>query len=299
MTTLAFSGNPLVRPSAEHHAPEWFESQRALPDARFLPLHRLEAPVLDGATPHLAWWDAGVLEHAVDRADVVLLGTLGGIPHLAVAVTEPPPTTPEGTEFRDARRLASILPDTEAGILAQARSMIDWHTRHRFCAVCGQPTLAIEGGARRRCTACDARHYPRVDPSVIVLVEFEGRALLARRASGTAGNRRSCVAGFVEPGESIEEAVIREVREEVGADVEAVEYRASQPWPFPSTLMIGCRARARSAEVRADGVEIDSAEWFDRDEVAAALEGRSATLEVPQAIAIAHHLMREWVEDRR
>ena len=205
------------------------------------------------------------------------------MPYFAAAVEEFEPE--EGARFVDARTLAVLLPAADVGILGQARALVDWHARHRFCALCGAPTEHIEGGARRRCTRCPGRHYPRVDPSVIMLVEHEGRALLARRATAP-GNRRSCLAGFLEPGESIEEAVAREVFEEAGVRVTDVRYVTSQPWPFPSQLMIGCRATALSDEVHVDGIEIASAEWFDRAEARAAIEGRSAVLEIPGPIAL-------------
>jgi len=156
--------------------------------------------------------------------------------------------------------------------------------------------VSLEGGARRQCEACGERHYPRVDPSIIVLVEHDGLALLAGRRGGVPG-RNSCVAGFVEPGESIEEAVAREVFEETGVEVEDVSYSYSQPWPFPAALMIGCRARARTTEIQVDGVEIASAGWFTRTEVRAALDGTSSELTLPQPVAIAHHLIRDWATE--
>ncbi|MSP22441.1 MAG: NAD(+) diphosphatase [Dehalococcoidia bacterium] len=258
-------------------------------------MRRLEALIDGDDPPQLGWRGVEVLNHLADGAFAVFLGTLDGIPHFAVAVGSLEPQ--EGARFIDARTLATLLPAADVGILGNARSLVDWHARHRFCAQCGAPTEHIEGGARRRCTRCDARHYPRVDPSVIMLVEHNDRILLARRATAP-GNRRSCLAGFLEPGESIEEAVAREVFEEAGVTVTDVRYVTSQPWPFPSQLMIGCRTVALSDEVNVDGIEIASAEWFDRAEVRAAVEGRSAVLEVPGPIAIAYHLIRTWAYEQ-
>jgi NAD+ diphosphatase len=291
---LAFAGNPLTRPVSEMHDEAWVEARLRDPSARFLPLQRLAA-LVEGEEPRLAWRDAAVLSALEEGAFPVLLGSLDGVPHFAVAVGDVDPG--DDGRFVDARTLAAQLPAAEVGILGQARALVDWHARHRYCAQCGAPTEHIEGGARRRCTRCDARHYPRVDPSVIMLVEHEGRLLLARRATAP-GNRRSCLAGFLEPGESIEEAVRREVFEEAGVVVRDVRYVTSQPWPFPSQLMIGCHATAVSDEVNVDGTEIASAEWFDRGEVRAAVEGRSDVLEIPGSIAIAYHLIRGWAYER-
>ena len=292
---LAFSANPLVRPVTEAHDEAWVQARLDDPAARFLPLRRLEALVDGDDPPQLGWRGVEVLNHLADGAFAVFLGTLDGVPHFAVAVDTLEP--PEGARFVDARTLATLLPAADVGILGHARSLVDWHARHRFCAQCGAATVHIEGGARRRCTRCDARHYPRVDPSVIMLVEHNDRILLARRATAP-GNRRSCLAGFLEPGESIEEAVIREVFEEAGVTVTDVRYVTSQPWPFPSQLMIGCRATALDDRVTVDGIAIGSAEWFDRAEVRAAIEGRSAVLDIPGPIAIAHHLIRTWAYEQ-
>jgi NAD+ diphosphatase len=291
---MAFTSNPLTRAVDEMHDEAWVEARLADPAARFLPLRRLEA-LVDGTQdePRLGWRDASVLGQLDDGAFAVYLGMADGVPHFAAAVRE---LEDDGARFIDARSLATELPAPEVGILGQAKALVDWHARHRFCAQCEAPTLHIEGGARRRCTSCDARHYPRVDASVIMLVEHEGRALLARRATAPP-LRRSCLAGFLEPAESIEEAVAREVFEEAGVVVRDVTYVSSQPWPFPSQLMIGCRATADSDEVHVDGVEIASAEWFDREECRAAIERRSTVLEIPGPIAIAHHLIRAWVEE--
>ena len=292
---LAFSANPLARPVTEAHDEAWVTARLEDPAARFLPMRRLEALVDGDEPPRLGWRDARVLERLAEGAFPIFLGTLAGVPYFAAAVEEGFEPE-EGARFVDARTLAVLLPAADVGILGQARALVDWHARHQFCALCGAPTEHIEGGARRRCTRCPGRHYPRVDPSVIMLVEHEGRALLARRATAP-GNRRSCLAGFLEPGESIEEAVAREVFEEAGVRVTDVRYVTSQPWPFPSQLMIGCRATALSDEVHVDGIEIASAEWFDRAEARAAIEGRSAVLEIPGPIAIAYHLIYAWAHE--
>ena len=200
----------------------------------------------------------------------------------------------EDVRWGEARSIATELPVSEAGIVAQARSLLDWHARHGFCAACGGATEPGKGGSMRRCRACNTQHFPRTDPVVIMLVFHDDRALLGRRA-GRAGIF-STVAGFIEQGETIEDAVRREVEEEVGVKVDAVEYVSSQPWPFPSSLMIGCFAHAASTDYKVDEEEIAEARWFSRDELRAGLEGQATDFGIPGAVAIAHHLIADWCE---
>ena len=327
--TLVFSGNSLSRTDGEASDPAWLAASHDDPRARYLLLRSLEVPVTSPIAsptpwastspttspstsddqPRLVWLSRHQLPPeglaglaGLEGDEPILLGLDDGVPHFAVALASeategeasaPTEGAPPAITYIDARSVASLLPVDEAAIVAQARSMAEWHARTPFCAKCGGATTSIEGGARRLCQSCGERHYPRVDPSIIVLVEHEGRALLAGRVGGP-GGRKSCVAGFVEPGESIEEAVVREVLEETGVHVGDVQYSYSQPWPFPGVLMIGCRARARTTEITVDGVEIGHADWYTRPQVRAALAGTSEDLKVPASLAIAHHLMHDW-----
>jgi NAD+ diphosphatase len=182
-------------------------------------------------------------------------------------------------------------------IYAAARSLVDWHARHRFCARSGHPTEPAKGGWQRNCTdaACGAEHFPRVDPVTIMLVENEGRLLLGRQPRYPA-RRFSALAGFLEPGEAIEDAVAREVLEEAGVRVRDVTYVASQPWPFPSSLMIACHALTDDSEIVIDANELDDARWFTRDEVAHAMTGADdGAFLAPPPYAVAHHLMKWWL----
>jgi NAD+ diphosphatase len=190
------------------------------------------------------------------------------------------------------------LPPAELALYGGARSIADWHARHRFCAQCGSRTQIAKGGWQRGCPSCKAQHFPRVDPVAIMLVEHEG-SLLVGRGRGWPEGSYSALAGFVEPGESIEEGVKREVWEEVGVRVRDVSYIASQPWPFPSQLMIGCHAFADSRELTIDETEIADARWFTRAEVAQALANPkdSTPFRPPLATAIAHHLLRHWLDN--
>jgi NAD+ diphosphatase len=199
--------------------------------------------------------------------------------------------------FAEARGLATVLPAGEAGIVAHGRSLIDWHRRHRFCSVCGTPTTSGQGGSVRKCGSCGASHFPRTDPVVIMVVHRGDQCVLAKRRNAP-GNRYSCIAGYIDQGETIEEAVAREVQEEIGLRVDEVVYRASQPWPFPSTLMIGCFAHAATDAIEIDPNELGDARWFGRQEVLSALNagGPDAPLTVPDRVAIAHHLIRAWAE---
>ncbi len=191
-------------------------------------------------------------------------------------------------------RLLPMLSPEEAALYGGARSLVDWHARHRFCAVCGSPTELFRGGWGRRCASCGAEHFPRVDPVVIMLAEYEGRVLLGRQPGFPPGFF-SALAGFVEPGESLEEAVARELFEEAGIAVSDVSYVASQPWPFPSSLMIGCRAVARDAALTIDTTELEAAMWVDRAEVRAALAGdMGASFMAPPPLAIARYLLEDW-----
>lgn len=182
----------------------------------------------------------------------------------------------------------------EAPLFAAALSLAWWHSRHRFCANCGTATDIERGGWSRNCPECAAKHFPRVDPVVIMLAEHDGRLLLGRQPQYPPG-RYSALAGFLEPGESIEAAVARELHEEAGIAVTDVTYVASQPWPFPSSLMLGCHARALEERLTVDTTELDDARWFTRDEIGAALAGDpGASFQAPPPFAIARTLLEHW-----
>ncbi len=192
-------------------------------------------------------------------------------------------------------RALSLLPAEDAAIYGTARSLIDWHNAHRFCGRCGEPTSLFRAGWGRKCGGCNTEHFPRTDPVVIMLAEFEGKALVGRQAAWPQGNY-SALAGFLEPGESIEEAVRREIIEEAGIVCGAVRYVTSQPWPFGgSQLMIACVADAESDALTLEPTEIEDAMWVTREEARAALAGDDAArFKAPPPFAIAHSLLRHW-----
>jgi NAD+ diphosphatase len=180
--------------------------------------------------------------------------------------------------------------------MAEAKAVLHWHLRHRYCANCGAATLVVQAGWRRDCPACKAEHFPRTDP-VVIMLAIDGERCLLGRSPRFVPSMWSCLAGFVEPGESIEDAVRRETREEAGIVCGRVKYLASQPWPFPSSLMIGCFAEARTREIVVDRAELEDARWFERAEIAAMLARKhDGGLTTPPPVAIAHHIIRAWME---
>ncbi|MCI4677521.1 NAD(+) diphosphatase [Rhodoblastus acidophilus] len=206
------------------------------------------------------------------------------------------PGRPE-LQIHDLRSLANkqALPREEIAVLAQAKSILHYHAHHRFCPRCGALTLSVHGGWRRDCPACDSRHFPRTDPVAIMMVT-DGDFCLLGRQMHFPEKMYSCLAGFVEGGETFEEAVRREVKEEAGILVGAVRYVASQPWPFPASIMIGCEARALSREIVMDREELEDCRWFSRAEARAMIEGRhDQGLFAPNPIAIAHTLLAHWL----
>lgn len=304
-----FAGNPLDRAANMRREPAEIERLVALPDSRFLPLWNLRALVTAGGEPRLAWQPLSDLEAFAGRdPDSVFLGLENGGARFAVGVLGEDDPAAEGAmtgrgSFEEARPLASNLPAGEAAMLAQARALVDWHDRHKFCAVCGAQTKMGEAGYMRACQneACKAQHFPRTDPVVIMLVTLGERCLLGRNKRFPTRKRYSTLAGFVEPGESMEEAVRREVFEEVGIVVGSVSYHSSQPWPFPSSLMIGCIGEAESEEINVDPDELQDALWITREDVRTCFESENyisldGSLEIPPPDAIAHHLIKSWVE---
>jgi NAD+ diphosphatase len=298
---MPFSANPLDRASNQRGSDDWLQQQRLAPTSRYLLLWKLNVLLsVDDATS-LAWLDGSRIP-AGWMPEPVLLGVDDGIAHYAVDVSamDDPfhELELESVRWGEARSIANELPAPEAGIVAQARALLDWHARHGFCPACGSETVPGKGGSMRRCESCKAQHFPRTDPVVIMLVHHGDRALLGRRA-GRAGIF-STVAGFIEQGETIEDAVRREVLEEIGVKVDEVTYIASQPWPFPSSLMIGCFAHTDSTEYRVDEEEIAEARWFSREELRAAMAGEATDFGIPGPVAIAYHLIARWcAEDNR
>ena len=295
-----FAGNPLDRVSQRRQDAAWIASLLGDPETRLLPFRELKPVVRSQSATALDWQPAESWREAIDGgATLVLLGIGEGHAHFALDASNVPGLDGAGEGTADVRSLAAVIPGPEAAILAEARSVLDWHARHGFCAQCGTPSVISSGGWGRQCPNCRAHHYPQVDP-VVIMLAVRGERCLLGRGHRRVGTRFSCLAGFMEPGETIEEAVRREVLEELGIRVGRVRYLASQPWPFPSTLMMGLLAEAVSEEITIDPEEIAEARWFEREEVRAMVErSRSddpipgqATL--PPPLAIGHQLARRW-----
>ena len=292
-----FAGNPLDRAEYQRRDTSWLAAREQDAASRFLPLRNLDV-LLEGEEPARLAWVGGEAAKSLEGPRF-LLGLRDGAAHFAVDVRGVEGDLTSGTErrFVDVRTAATLLSAEDAGITAQARSQVDWHARHGFCSVCGAPTEALRGGQQRTCGSCGADHFPRTDPVVIVVVTDGDRCLLGQSHGRLSQMRMfSALAGFMDQGESIEEAVRREVLEEAGVRVGAVRYHSSQPWPFPSSLMIGCHADALTTDVRPDKVEMLSVQWFERATVQRALAGEAGDLRVPASFAIAHHLIRAWAE---
>ena len=276
--------------------PEPFFSGPGIDRADQVRVDPLRLAELTGAgARQLVWRDGlpavgedGRLEWQSASATDLFLGIQDGQPRFSA--TEQP-----HANARAAFDTIGALAEDEAPLFATALSLAWWHSRHLFCANCGASTDIERGGWSRRCPECSAQHFPRVDPVVIMLAEHEGRLLLGRQPQYPPG-RYSALAGFLEPGESIEAAVARELREEAGIRVTNVTYIASQPWPFPSSLMIGCHARALGDELTVDHTELDDARWFTREEIAAALNGEpDASFQPPPRFAVARTLLDHWL----
>ncbi|RMD88628.1 MAG: NAD(+) diphosphatase [Alphaproteobacteria bacterium] len=294
----AFCTCPLDRAEDRRGDDTWLAG--ALRRGRFLVVRNNRVRMVAGTPPRIAWHEAVALDSAIERgAPWVFLGVDGeGRPHFAVD-GDGLSMAAEHVDL-DVRSIAmqwaaAAAEDDETGVIAQALALLDWHRRHRFCAHCGALTTPRRAGYQRHCARCGAEHFPRTDPVVIMLVGDGARCLLGRQAHFPPG-MYSALAGFVEPGETAEAAVRREVHEEAGIEVRDIRYAGSQPWPFPANLMLGFLATPRSFALRLDRNELEDARWVRRDEVAAALAGRSTRFFVPPPIAIAHNLIKSWLD---
>ncbi len=296
---LTFSGMALDRAVAERLDPQWVARRVEDPASRAVvasadgvlatsdpPMSLLRVPVPAGANG------------AADAAWPVLLGIDDDdVALFAVDFDAQPPEErrrlTERGRIATLREAGTMLAPDEAAIAAYLVALLNWHRRHRFCPACGATLLVGDAGFSRTCSACGAQHFPRTDPAVIVLVEHDGRALLGRQA-GWPPRQYSVLAGFVGPGESLEEAVIREIKEESGITAHDPRFVASQPWPFPSSVMLGFDARADGGDPVPHDGELEDVRWFTREEVGAGLSGRSAELVLPPGISISHFLVERW-----
>jgi NAD+ diphosphatase len=270
----------------------WFDAALADDRSRVVPLWNTRNLVTDEGLRAALLDLSSLPAERRDATHLTLLGRYQGQPCFAIDFdsAEPPPLCAE-THFEDLRAILADLPEEEAGLLGYARALVSWRRRNRFCGTCGAATVPARGGHVLICTqaTCQHEHFPRIDPAIIVLVSDGDRALLGRQAAWPVG-RFSTIAGFVEPGESLEDAVAREVFEETGVAVQGIEYQSSQPWPFPASLMLGFMARAVSDEVRLNDRELEEARWFTRAELA------GGAVLFPSTRSISFRLIEQWFD---
>ena len=312
-----FEGVPLDRLGHQRKNETWVADQFASPEARVVPVwrarnlitQRSEDSAEGGAeipvTPILL--ELSRARALAGDAPLVMLGHAGDAPIFALDISHLDTPLDElgltgQATFADLRELATVLDRNDSALLAYARALTHWHNQNRFCAKCGSPTVVTQAGHVRECTnaACATMHFPRTDPAVIMLVTRGDTCLLARR-TGSNPPTYSTLAGFVEPSESLEEAVAREVMEEVGLFIDRVHYQSSQPWPFPAQLMLGFRAETSDQECHYHDGEIQDALWFSRDDLRSLFNGGPAgkhgEIHLPRAISIARRLITEWVQE--
>jgi NAD+ diphosphatase len=287
------AGPYLDRASHLRADPSWFAAALADPESRVLAVWNSRNLLTEGDPPQAAFLELARLPAADrDESELILLGRFGARSVFAFEFSGPEaPLPPPGTRFEDLRMAAALLPAEHAGLLSYARAMVFWRQQHRFCGTCGTKTVASRGGHVRICTNPTCRHeqFPRIDPAIIVLISDGERALLGRQAAWPAG-RYSTIAGFVEPGESLEDAVAREVFEETGVQVDSIEYHSSQPWPFPSSLMLGFTAHAVTTQIHLRDQELEDARWFTRAELA------DGVLKIPPNVSISYRLIENWFD---
>ncbi|HEV2081644.1 MAG TPA: NAD(+) diphosphatase [Brevundimonas sp.] len=281
-----FAGNPLDRAGDRRNDPAFLARMAAHPEALAMRCDAAGPVVEDGPEgPRLAWTPLDVSRPGT-VGEAVFLGLWKDAPAFAVEAPD------GGTPLREA---AMALSPADAAMAGAAKSLFDWRRRHRFCSNCGAATDPAAGGWKRVCPSCAAEHFPRVDPVCIMLPVFQDRCFVARGPTWPAG-RMSAPAGFIEPGETIEEACARELFEEAGLKVTRVRHHSSQPWPFPSQLMIGLVCAVENDAVTLDPAELAESAWLTRQEAADALAGRHPTVIAPPPVAIARTLIRAWVD---
>ncbi|OYU14037.1 MAG: NADH pyrophosphatase [Alphaproteobacteria bacterium PA4] len=291
---VGITGSPLDRADHLRRDPGAMVALRARPDARWLVMDNLKPVLTQGERPDILWAYRSDVPHDATMVFLGLDPAKDGAPRFAAAASGADLVSDFGGVIVDARAAAVQLGDGRAEIVAQARSLLDWHARHQFCAACGGKTQMNKAGYARTCQGCGVEHFPRTDP-VVIMLAVKGDHALVGRQPGFPRRFYSALAGFVEPGESLEEAVARELFEEAGIPVARVRYLASQPWPFPSSLMIAAFAEATSFEINLDTDELEEARWVTKDEVRAALAGTGDWL-APPPMAIAHTLLKAWVD---
>jgi NAD+ diphosphatase len=291
-----FTGMTLDRASVERKDADWVRRLAGDPASRGILAGREGVVVTQengDATPALVRAPL-----APEPSDAVLLGLDSGAALFAVDLEALPEadrgSTVGGHELVGLREAGALLAPAEAGLAAYVMALLNWHRRHRFCANCGHGTDLVEAGYSRHCPRCGANHFPRTDPVVIMTVEHEDRLLLGRRAGWPKG-RLSVLAGFVSPGESAEEAVTREVQEESGIIARDPVFVASQPWPFPASLMLGFHAVSEGGEPRATDGELEEVRWLPREAVREATEGGDPGFQLPPPVSIARFLIDRWL----
>jgi len=302
--TNTFAGNPLDRASDRRSDKAWIARQLASADSLALALWNgrpLVEPAKEGRV-QIAYIPAKMAEELSEGGEQLLfLGLWKDTAVFALDLDGEANPADGGPlqgmgKFDDLRRIALALPSSDAAMIATAKAMFEWRRRHRHCAACGEPTVAVDGGWKRLCPACEAEHFPRTDPVVIMLPYHGDRCMLGRQEAWPKG-MFSALAGFLEPGETIEEACARELNEEAGLKARKVRYHSTQPWPYPSSLMIGLIAEVEDDEGTPDQTELSEVRWFTRDEARKLLAGEIEGTFAPQAMAIAHQLIKAWVEE--
>jgi len=300
-----FAGNALDRRSDLRVLPDRLAELRAAPACRVLAFWNGQ-PLVDGRGEglRLPALPADLGWRAANPDEALFLGLDGEAPVWAIELTgeaDPSAGPLEGRgRFMDLRLAGGQLSPEDAGVAATAKALFEWRRKHRFCSACGQPSEPADAGWKRICPSCKTEHFPRTDPVTIMLPTFRDQCLLGRQAVWPKG-RFSTLAGFLEPGESIEAGCAREVKEEAGLEVVSVRYHSSQPWPFPTNLMIGLIAEVSGQDARPDQTELEEVRWFRKDQLLALLRGDAGWSDiegmgVPPPFAIAHQLMKAWAE---